>query len=257
MLNSQHRRPQRLPLPLPVLALLALGSHCCSASSTPHSAAGADTPGDQRATTRARAGPPVFKRNYQPEGAWGDFGEEASPFFLNGKMYHMQSVMGTMPPDGSEGGHSFFCICESLPFQHLFKTTAIFDCNSRIFSTVPIENTETSTKSQINSPVLLEPLAFSDRPRRRCLPDDAATGEKLICPESSSKFAFCSAIGTILSCFLLFPPRNLDQCCCFLLTFARFVARFCADSRPHCARRSEALGNAQAICLCLCFACDS
>ena len=35
-------------------------------------------------------GRPVFKRNYQPRGAWGDFGEEASPFFLNGKLYHMQ-----------------------------------------------------------------------------------------------------------------------------------------------------------------------
>ena len=77
---------------------------------------------------------PVFKRNYQPQGAWGDFGEEASPFFLNGKMYHMQSVMGIMPEDGSEGTHSFFCIY------------------------------------------------------------DAATGAKVICPESSSKFAFCSAI---------------------------------------------------------------
>eukprot|EP01047_Picozoa_sp_COSAG01_P132070 COSAG01_NODE_61882_length_287_cov_0.973404_1_plen_65_part_01 len=25
----------------------------------------------------------VFRRNYQPLGAWGDHGQEASPFFLN------------------------------------------------------------------------------------------------------------------------------------------------------------------------------
>ena len=46
----------------------------------------------------------------------------------------MQTVMGTMPPDGSQGSHSFFCIY------------------------------------------------------------DALTGDKVVCPESSSKFAFCSAI---------------------------------------------------------------
>jgi hypothetical protein len=75
-----------------------------------------------------------FKRNYQPQGAWGDFGQEASPFFLNGKLYHMQTVMGKMPEDGSEGSHSFFCVY------------------------------------------------------------DALTGEKIVCPESSSRYAFCSAI---------------------------------------------------------------
>ena len=35
-----------------------------------------------------------FKRNFKPEGAWGDHGEEASPFFLNGRLYMMQSIMG-------------------------------------------------------------------------------------------------------------------------------------------------------------------
>lgn len=32
----------------------------------------------------AWAGAPAFTRNYEPMGAWGSFGEEASPFFLNG-----------------------------------------------------------------------------------------------------------------------------------------------------------------------------
>lgn len=36
---------------------------------------------------------PVFKRNFKPMGAWGDHGEEASPFFMNGKLYMMQSIM--------------------------------------------------------------------------------------------------------------------------------------------------------------------
>jgi hypothetical protein len=55
----------------------------------------------------------VFRRNYQPLGAWGDHGEEASPFFLNGKLYMMQSIMGLFPADGSEGVHSGFCVYDA------------------------------------------------------------------------------------------------------------------------------------------------
>jgi len=32
------------------------------------------------------APPPLFRRNYEPVGAWGDHGQEASPFYLNGKL---------------------------------------------------------------------------------------------------------------------------------------------------------------------------
>ena len=80
------------------------------------------------------AGGVAFARNFKPEGAWGDHGEEASPFFLNGKLYMMQSIMGRFPADGSQGTHSGFCVY------------------------------------------------------------DARSGEKVACPDSSSAFAFCSAI---------------------------------------------------------------
>lgn len=92
--------------------------------------------------------PPAFKRNYQPLGAIANYGEEASPFYLNGRLYMMESVMGLMPPDGSQGAHSFFCVY------------------------------------------------------------DAATGEAVACPESSSAFAFCSAVVDHTA-----PPQRLWVFC--------------------------------------------
>ena len=56
----------------------------------------------------------VFERNFKPEGAWGDgHGQEASPFFLNGRLYMMQSQMGHFPADGSQGVHSGFCVFDA------------------------------------------------------------------------------------------------------------------------------------------------
>ena len=56
---------------------------------------------------------PVFERNFVPKGAWGDHGQEASPFYLNGKLYQMQSIMGRFPADGSQGSHSGFCVYDA------------------------------------------------------------------------------------------------------------------------------------------------
>jgi hypothetical protein len=77
--------------------------------------------------------PPVFVRNYEPVGAFGDHGQEASPFFLNGQLYMMQSIMGR-PANGSQGVHSLFCVY------------------------------------------------------------NATSGAQVVCPDSSSGFAFCSAV---------------------------------------------------------------
>ena len=55
----------------------------------------------------------VFKRNFEPKGAWADHGEEASPVFLNGKLYLVQSIMGRFPADGSQGAHSGFCVYDA------------------------------------------------------------------------------------------------------------------------------------------------
>ena len=56
----------------------------------------------------------AFKRNFEPEGAWGDHGQEASPFHLNGKLYLMQSIFRTFPhTNGSKGVHSGFCIYDA------------------------------------------------------------------------------------------------------------------------------------------------
>eukprot|EP00729_Bicosta_minor_P027982 gene27982-20025_t len=57
--------------------------------------------------------PPMFKRGFQSQGLFGDKGEEASPFYMNGKLYMMQSVMRHVPADGSDGAHSQFCIIDA------------------------------------------------------------------------------------------------------------------------------------------------
>eukprot|EP00040_Diaphanoeca_grandis_P017868 m.93929 g.93929 ORF g.93929 m.93929 type:complete len:428 (+) comp26661_c0_seq1:139-1422(+) len=79
-------------------------------------------------------GPPAWKPNFDRVGMMYSGGEEASPLFMNGKLYIMSSQMGFPTGNRSDGAHSFFCV------------------------------------------------------------NDAITGERVSCPESSSGWAFCSAI---------------------------------------------------------------
>ena len=113
-----------------------------------------------------------FVRNFKPEGAWGDHGQEASPFFLGHKLYMMQSIMGRFPADGSQGGHSGFCVY------------------------------------------------------------DAETGEVVSCPDSSSAFAFCSAVVDRSA-----APQKLWVFCS---AWDRANHSYCADSAWGCGACADA-----------------
>lgn len=132
-----HARPHARPAwHATVLLALALAAPTAAAASS-HAA---DGPAGASAVWSAAAVGPgggvggAFRRNYRPQGAWGDHGQEASPLFLNGSLYMMQTIMGRVPADGSNGTHSLFCVY------------------------------------------------------------DVATGRVVSCPDSSSAFAFCSAV---------------------------------------------------------------
>ena len=87
--------------------LALLGSALLAVAFTPATAAAAAANAANANPTAPTNSVVAFERNFKPEGAWGDHGQEASPFFLNHKLYMMQSIMGRFPADGSQGGHRF------------------------------------------------------------------------------------------------------------------------------------------------------
>ncbi len=135
-------------------------------------AAGSTTEAPASAGAAGNGSSIVFKRNFEPQGAWGDHGQEASPVFLNGKLYMVQSIMGKFPADGSQGGHSGFCVY------------------------------------------------------------DARTGSTVSCPDSSSAYAFCSAIVDHTA-----PPHTLWVFCS---AWDRANHTYCDNSAWGCGACSDA-----------------
>ena len=63
------------------------------------------------AATHVDASNITFLRNFKPQGSFGNFGQEASPVYLNGKLYLVQSIMGQPVP--GQGAHSYFCVYDA------------------------------------------------------------------------------------------------------------------------------------------------
>eukprot|EP00041_Stephanoeca_diplocostata_P020354 m.453638 g.453638 ORF g.453638 m.453638 type:complete len:426 (-) comp21553_c0_seq1:403-1680(-) len=58
--------------------------------------------------------PASWQPNYETAGIMNSGGQEASPLWFNEKLYLMQSVMGEMPADRSQGVHSYFCVYDAV-----------------------------------------------------------------------------------------------------------------------------------------------